>query len=365
MKPNFAYFSGHISLAAMTLALTLCACGEARFKIKGEVADAADMPVVLEKSDFHGRWIAIDSTRTSSSGAFSISRPSPASPEIFRIELDGRYIYLPIDSAETVTVSTSLAGFGSEYSLSGTPKAEAMARFDKEVSGLPASISADSLAAFKKNVFTKYIREGQGSIVSYYILTKIIGEKPLFDPSDDQDLKYFAAVATGFKETRPDDPHTALLERTSIDGLRRRNAAKGARREIAAEEIKVIDIDLPDEDGKNRRLSELTGKGKPTVVIFSFMTHPDSPALNMELSRLYNRMGGSVGFYHVSLDPDQYAWREAARNLPWVTVFDADGEYSKAARDYNVSGLPTYFIYNASGDLTDRAYSIDDLRKKL
>ncbi len=48
-----------------------------------------------------------------------------------------------------------------------------------------------------------YIRDGQGSIVSYYVLTKTHGGKALFDPEDPSDTKYYAAVATQFQEFRP------------------------------------------------------------------------------------------------------------------------------------------------------------------
>lgn len=363
MKRHFSYFSAPLAVAAIAFSALSTGCGSNDFKIKGEISGADDKPVVLAKSDFHGRWIAIDSTRTSSSGSFSISRPAPAAPEIFRLEMDGHFIYVPVDSTETISVTSTLDKFGSEFTLTGSQKAEALERFDKEVLALPENISPDSLESFKRNVYTKYMRDGQGSIVSYYILTKIVGNKALFDPQED--YKYFAAVANGFKQLRPDDPHTALLEKTTIDNQKLRNRARGNKLQIAAEEIKVIDIELPDENGKNRKLSELVGNGKPTVVIFSLLTHPDSPALNLELSRLYSSMGGNVNFYHVSLDPDQYSWRDAAKNLPWVTVFDPDGEYSTAALKYNVSDLPTYFVYSAQGELQARAANTEELRKQL
>lgn len=52
----------------------------------------------------------------------------------------------------------------------------------------------------------------------------------------------------------------------------------------------------------------------------------------------------------MSLDADQYAWRDAAVNLPWVTVFDPEGASSQAAARYNVGALPAFFIYNANGE---------------
>ena len=351
------------AMLGLTIAAILTGCGEAEFKIKGEIDGADNQALLLEKSDFHGRWVIVDSTRTSSDGSFSISRPAPAAPEIFRLALDDRYIYLPIDSVETVTVNSSLKDYGREYTLSGTPKAEAMARFEKDVMALPDNISADSLNSFKRKVYTEYMGNAQGSIVSYYILTKLIGNKPLFDPNSDTDYRYFAAVATGFHELRPNDPRTRLLEQTSMDAIRRRNTAKGNRVEIQATEISVIDIDLPDEEGKNRKLSDYTGKGKPVVVMFTALTHPDAPAANAELSKIYNSRPMEV--YQVSLDPDQYAWRDAARNLPWITVYDNAGQYSDAAVKYNVSTMPVYFLYDSAGELRARANTTEELRKEL
>lgn len=363
MKASLKYFSLLSQSVAAASMLMLAACGEPHFKIKGEIYGADNESVLLEKSDFNGRWVVVDSTRTSSSGSFAISRPAPAAPEIFRLSLGDKFIYLPVDSIETVTVETSAQDFGHKYTLSGSDNAVAMQEFEQEVMALPQGVSPDSLASFKRNVFSKYLRDAQGSVVSYYVLTKTIGNTPLFDPQDD--YKYFAAVATGFKHARPNDPRAALLEQTTLNALKQRNSQMGKRLEIAAEEIKMIDIDLPDEKGKNQRLSDIAGKGKPTVVMFTVLTHPDSPALNAELSKLYNAKGGAVNFYQVSLDPDQYAWRDAARNLPWTTVYDPDGEYSKAAQSYNVGTIPTFFIYNTAGELSDRAESIEELRKKI
>lgn len=350
-------------MAAIAAGLLATSCGEADFKIKGEIYGADNQPVVLEKSDFYGRWIAIDSTRTSRNGSFSIKRPAPAAPEVFRLSINDKFLYVPIDSTETVTITSSLDKFGTEFTLTGSQKAETLEQFEKEVMAIPANISTDSLNALKKQIYSKYLMNAQGSVVSYYILTKVVNGKPLFDPENNNDVRYFAAVATGFKQLRPDDPRTALLEQTSLQGLKKINLNSGKRLEIAAEEINIVEIELPDEKGNNKKLSETVGNGKPTVVAFSLLTHPDSPALNIELSKLYNSR--SINIYQVSLDPDQYAWREAATNLPWITVFDADGEYSKFAARYNVSTLPVYFIYDANGDLVDRASTLDELKKKI
>lgn len=353
--------------AAAILAMTamLTGCSEPSFKIKGEIQGADNTAVVLEKPDFHGLWIAVDSTRTSSDGSFSLSQAAPAAPEIYRLAVDGKYVYFPVDSTETISLQSTLEGLGRSHSLAGSENAELLSRFDRDLVALPQSAPADSLEAFKRRVFMNYMHSHPGSVVTYYILTKTIGDKPLFDPAGENDYKYFSAVANGYQSVRPDDPHTALLVQTSMNAMRAHNNRQGIHHTIQAEEIKMIDFVLNDEDGKAVKLSDVAGKGKPTLLVFSLMTQPESPEFNRQLMELYNSRGGNLNIYQVSLDTDQYAWRDAARNLPWVTVFDPEGAQSSAAAQYNVSAIPVIFVYNASGELCDRATDFTSLRAAL
>lgn len=354
----------YIAASAAVLCLAAVSCGDAQFRIDGDVTGAEGRSLVLEKSDFHGRWIPVDSVKIGGSGHFSIRSDAPASPEVYRLSLGDRFIYLPVDSVETLTLTTSESDFGRVFTLSGTPQAERMAAFEKDLLALQSPDSA-KLADFKRDVYGKYIRDGQGSIVSYYVLTKIFDGKPLYDPSNPEDMKYYAAVATQFDNYRPGDPHGQMVKDVSLRAMRARNSAKGNKQVIEANEIRVLDIDLPDEKGKNVRLSDVVGKGKPVAVIFSMMNTPESPAFNRELARIYNAKGGAVEFYQVSFDPGQYEWRAAASNLPWITVLDPNGTASNTIVDYNLGTLPAVFIYDAGGDLVDRAESLRDLERKL
>lgn len=337
---------------------------EPQFTLSGEVEGGADKSLLLEKSDFHGRWIVVDSTKVDGSGKFNLKSEAPASPEIYRLSLDGKFIYLPVDSIEHLTVNSPAAKFGTDFTVEGTPQAANMAAFEKELMKLDTS-KPEAVVEFKKNVFNKYLRESQGGIIGYYVLTKIVDGKPLYDASDAIDARYYAAVATSFDQFRPQDPHAGMLKQVSLEAMRRHNKASGKRRVIEAEEVKMIDLDLRDEKGRNVKLSDVAGKGKPTVLIFSLMNHPDSPVLNKALSDLYNSRGGNVAFYHVALDGDYYAWREAAKNLNWTTVIDPQGQTSDALRRYNVGMLPVFFVYDAQGALQHRAETIQELKSKI
>ncbi|MCH5239525.1 MAG: DUF4369 domain-containing protein [Muribaculaceae bacterium] len=348
----------------LSSALMFIACSNNDFHLKGEIYGAEQKTLVLERTGFQGEWIPVDSVKINKNGGFSMKFPSPDSPEIFRLVLNGRYIYIPIDSNETLTISSSFEKFGNDFKLSGSPNAERLEQFEKELQSQDTS-NPDSLIDFKRGIYTKYMKDLPGSIISFYILTKTVDDKPLYNPSNSDDIKYFSAVATGFKTARPEAPQTKLLEQTALNALKIKNKEEGKFRSIEAEEISLIDIDLQNENGQNVKLSDIAGNGKPVVVIFSLLNHQDSPDLNLQLAQIYNKHNGKVEFYNVSLDADQYSWREAARNLPWITVFSPGQDASVDARHYNVFQIPSFFIYDSQGVLTSRPLTLDELDKNL
>lgn len=364
MKHRFFAYIERVGLLTAMFCIII-SCGQKKFRITGEIAGADNDLITLEKADFNGRWNIIDSTRTSSSGSFNFEREPFTAPEILRLTLNGQQIYLPVDSIETISLKADAQNFARSYSLAGSANAVAMDKFDHELMALNKNISSDSLENFKKTVYTKYIQPSPGSIIGYYILTKDFNGKALFTPFEGNDYKYFAAVATGFQQHRPNDPRTKMLEQTGIQAMKEKNIREGRRIEMHAEETGAIEITLPDENGNNVKLTDILAKGKPTLLVFSMMTLPDSHQLNYELSQIQKSKGNSFNIYQVSFDFDRYLWRDAARNLPWTTVYDADGEYSPTAVAYNLSELPSYFIYDAAGNLTTKAQSLEEIKKRL
>ena len=132
----------YIAASAAVLCLAAVSFRHAQFRIDGDVTGAEGRSLVLEKSDFHGRWIPVDSVKIGSSGHFSIRSDAPASPEVYRLSLGDRFIYLPVDSVETLTLTTSESDFGRVFTLSGTPQAERMAAFEKDLLALQSPDSA-------------------------------------------------------------------------------------------------------------------------------------------------------------------------------------------------------------------------------
>lgn len=349
---------------AILSAMLVTACGDDSFKVKGNIEGAADQPVVIEKSGYMGEWIAVDSTRTDGKGRFSLKVAAPAAPEIYRVAVGGQYVYFPVDSIETVTMSGKLANLSSIHTLEGSEQAGRFAGFDKELSEAISKGTTD-MKVFKRNVYQKYLRDDKGGLLSYYVLTKTVDGRPLYDVSDKDDARYYAAVATAFRQFRPGDPRVDYLEKTALKGMRNRKGNEGRQNVVEANTVNMIEIELPDVNGVDRRLSDELSHGQATVVIFSLMVEPDSPAVNKRLAEILASKGGRVRFYQISYDRDMYAWRDAARNLPWTNVYDVDGQTSLIPAKYNLRNMPSFYIYSPEGELEGRAESLDQLNKSL
>lgn len=350
-------------LATFVAMGVLASCNSNEFKVDGKVEGANEQSIVLERG-FNGQWIALDSVRTSASGNFALSFEAPTSPEVYRLRLQDQFIYFPIDSLEHISVTADANHFGEQFTLSGSHDAEILMNFEKEANALNLSDSA-AVSEFKRKVFNEIIKDSRASVLCYHVLNKTIDGEFLFDPKNSFDLKIYGAVATAYKQFRPNDPRTPLLEMVAMQGRRAANAESGRQRVIEAKEVSLIEIALKDASGKEHKLSETTKQGKPTVVIFSVLTDEKSPEINREIAKIYNANAGRINIFQVCLDYDQLAWKNAAANLPWTVVYDPDGEMSEYAIKYNVQQLPAAYIYDSKGELTEQASSFADLSSKL
>ena len=71
------------------------------------------------------------------------------------------------------------------------------------------------------------------------------------------------------------------------------------------------------------------------------------------------RHNQGLEIYQVAVDNDEFQWKQSARNLPWITVYNPPSTGSQILLNYNVSTLPTTYII-ANGELVER---VDDITK--
>lgn len=353
-------------VAAIALIALLTGCDKSNeWTVEGRIENAGGKTMYIEAST-NGRWYVLDSLQLPDNGKFAYSHKAMGFPDIFRLRLDDRTLYFPIDSIETVTVSSKADAFDQDHTLSGSPEAERMLAVDKmtidAVNRLGSAALGDSL--LKRDLASMLLTDPAG-IVSYYIINKRIGGVAIFNPTDRRDLGIIGAVANAYLQQRPGDPRTPYLEQLYLSNFGQRMREKGIapRDTVVAGEIGLFDITLYDDKGVQHRLSDLVRQGKTVLLNFTLYAAEGSPAFNAMLNDLYRKYHDKgLEIYQISVDDDEFAWNQSARNLPWITVWNSaalDG--NRYLLQYNVQDLPTCFIITPDGEVGKRVTDMNQL----
>jgi len=123
----------------------------------------------------------------------------------------------------------------------------------------------------------------------------------------------------------------------------------------------VVDLSLPDKNGKTRTLTEL--KGKVVLLDFHSFGLKDSAARILALRDLYNKYHAQgLEIYQVSFDGDKHFWRQSVDALPWISVYDSNG--TSVVR-YNVQEVPEFFLIDRQNQLQKRSVQIKDLEAEI
>lgn len=348
-----------ILLAATGMMLHSCGSGK-EWKLNGTIENAPDAMLTVQASD-NGRWYTLDTVMTDGSGDFSYSHPAAGFPDIYRINLGDKSIYFPIDSVETITVKSDAENYDTGYTISGSTAADMLMAVDRRVREAAgnkghADAAADSL--LKRELGGMIIGDPAG-IVSYYIINKQVNGKRIFDPDNHADNRVIGAVANAFNQYRPTDPRTRYLRALFLAHRPVRSTIPTDT--VHATEIGFFDIDLTDNTGASHRLSDVVNRNKVVVLNFTAYLADWSPAYNLELAKVYEKYrNNGLEIYQIGLDEDEFQWKQSAKNLPWITVYNPAVNGADLLRKYNVQALPAAFII-ANGELVKRVTDVTTL----
>lgn len=337
-------------------ALLLSGCSDKKWSAQGTVASGKGLTAVVEAPNAAGGWYAIDTVEISRDGQFAVSGAPFGHPQLLRMTIAGTPIYFPIDSLETVTITTDASDILAKTRLSGSPSAEKMQQVNDLIAQNIAKNGADAVAsdAALKRTLAQIILQDPSDIVAYYLVFHKVGSSRLFSPEDRNDLRVIGAVANAYTQKRPTDPRTALLKNLYLQNRRVITTRLGGDTIVAAE-VGFPEVSLLDEKGARRALSAVADGGKVVIVSFTDYSLPISQALNVELNKVYeaNKASG-LEIYQIGIDGDEFQWKQSAKNLPWVTVYNAPGDGGQALIDYNVGAVPALFVINRRGELVER-----------
>lgn len=353
-----------IFFAIIATAVTITACSDSNsWTVKGNISGANDKTILVQASD-NGRWYTLDSIKTGKSGKFNYSHKAAGFPDIYRLSLDGRSIYFPIDSIETVTISADTTAFDTGYTLSGSQLAENMMNIDRRIMTAVAAGTQVASDEQLKRELTQQLLADPAGILSYYIINKNVGGKPIFNPADKNDNKVIGAVANAYNIMRPADPRTSYLKRLYLSN-RPRIETNEPGDTLHAREIKAFEINLYDNRGTRHSLLEELGKGNIVILNFTAYAADESPAFNIALNKVYEKYhANGLEIFQVSLDDNEHVWKSTAANLPWITVLNSVAD-NTVILNYNVQSLPTTYIFNRNGELVERVDDITTLDKAV
>lgn len=351
-------------IATLLAFIGLCSCNDNKWTVTGNIANADGKTIIFEASD-NGYWYPLDSITVNSDGNFSLSQPAAGFPDIYRIRIGNQSLYFPIDSIETVTIKADATSLTDSYELSGSTSAQMLMNVERRINNLVATkgIEATVNDSILKRDLGEMILGNPAGIVTYYIVSKKVGGTPIFNPTDHNDLRIIGAVANAFAQYRPNDPRTKYLKNLFLSNRPRVAAPTDT---IYAEDASHFDINLMDETGKFHSLTELSKQGKVILLNFTIYDVEASVAYNIELSRIYEKYKAQ-GFeiYQVSVDSDEFKWRQSAKNLPWITVYNSSIDGANNLLRYNVTTLPTTFIIDRNGEVVERIFDINTLDTTL
>ena len=378
----------HISkvAAVMLAAVTMASCSNNKFKVEGQIANASDSVLYFENVGLEGIQV-LDSVKLGGDGSFAFSGNPTEAPEFYRLRIADQIINVSIDSTETVQIKGEYPGMAANYTVSGSYNCDqirelalkqmalqAKAIAVQQNTSLGVKVIGDSIQslmdAYKDDVKQNYIFKEPNKAYAYFALFQTLGQWLIFNPrTDKDDIKAFAAVATSWDTYYPHAERGQNLHNIAIEGMKNQRiiAAQNKELEVDASKVSeagVFDIDLLDNKGQMRHLTDL--KGQVVLLDFHVFATEESTARILSLRELYNKYHAQ-GFeiYQVSLDPDEHFWKQQTEALPWVNVRDADGVNSQRLMIYNVMSIPDYFLIDRGNNIVTRAANIKDLEAEI
>ena len=362
-------------LAALATALLLAACGP-KTVIDGTLQDKADAPVIVKLLDVN-KYQVLDTIRTNASGAFTYKPElEKGCPEfIYLYYGDKKIASLLLQQGDHVKVTADTLG---NYTVEGSEESLLLQEVESDYTQFLIDMNRLSNDPEATQELTRryvdyyrrcvrYVMEHPKSLTSVPVMFQRVNDgMAVFEQATDGIL--FGSICDSLKTVYPDSRYVKALE---AEATRRTNILQLSQRLQDADRVGFFDIDLPNINGTNTKLSEVDAK---VVMLYFWATTDEQKLFNMDtLIPIYEEFHDR-GFeiYAVSLDVDKTAWATVVRSqqLPWINVCDTRGNQSPFVSLYGLTALPAAFFLvdgdmDPNADITDMASMRKYLQSKL
>lgn len=349
---NYSFFAAIAALA------TVCACQKT--VVKGTLTDAPDSEVIVKLLDIN-RLQTLDTVKTNTSGAFKYNLDvEKGKPEfVYLFHGDNKFASLLVEKGDVITVTSDT--LGKSCTIDGSEESVKLAQVEKDYADfqmkmaslgtrfietgnqdLQREISKTYVDYYRKAV--SYVLTNSHSLTSIPVLYQQVDEGfPVF--GNRTDAIHYRNLADSLKQVYPESKYVKSLEKEAV---KRINVMEMSARIAGAEEIGFIDINLPDINGKEVKLSDVA---KKLTLVYFWAATDDQKMFNIDFLRpLYEKYHEKgLEIFAVSLDVDKTDWASVVRaqKMPWINVCDVRGNQSPLIGYYAINGLPSFsFIYD-------------------
>ena len=353
----------------MVLAATVMAAScSTKAVVNGTVASAPSDEVIVKLLDIN-KYEILDTVATDAAGKFNYKvEVAAGQPEfVYVFYKDTKIASLILEAGDNVTVEADTLG---NYTVAGSEESTKLAQVEKDFAAslLKLSDLAVKLETASEKEAKEISREMGQEYVRYYrdrvkyimqnsrsltvvpvLFQNFSADLPVF--SQNTDAIHFRSIADSLELAYPESKYVKALRKEA--DLRYKYLELQSQIDNARE-VSYVDIELPDVNGKTRKLSEIDSK----VVVVQFWNAADQSQkmFNQDILKPvyedYHKKGLEI--MQVSLDVDKAIWAKAVKDqkLPWISVCDSRGAMSPYVGLYNVQVTPSMFILN-EGELVD------------